>query len=344
MMGIGNKELNDINRISSYIRLCIQIATTDLNSVRTNAKEFVQDQLSKSLKLADEMSVNWGEDFDPDLDGAIYVHKLQEDAIAFLRVNAIRLDYHLSEPNRMIEQWPRRIIQDIDFIKEKARELKNTVKKAYYNVPGDELKEAISIVTTEIDRHNSDHFPGDSKLYFYLKLALELLSLINEILIFKLTDNKAVMYNYNRDIVLSEKGSSKYKVKVFISYSHDDKEFAIELERALHVNNVNVWIDSKEILAGDSLIQRISEGINASRYICAVLSSNSVNSKWVKQELDIAMNYQIEQETVTVLPLVIEKGIELPVFLQGKRYIDFSSSSLFEAGIDEILRRIIKDM
>ena len=105
------------------------------------------------------------------------------------------------------------------------------------------------------------------------------------------------------------------KRRVFISYSRKDEWFADKLEGALSKRGVGVWIDKKEILVGDSLIQRIREGINTAQYICAVISKNSINSKWVQEELDLAMNQQIEDGKVRVLPIVIESKIELPSFL-----------------------------
>lgn len=132
----------------------------------------------------------------------------------------------------------------------------------------------------------------------------------------------------------------KNKVRVFISYSHADSSFAVRLEKALKKRSVDVWIDRKEILVGESLIGRIREGIDSSKFVCAVLSQQSLQSQWVKNELDIAMNQQIESGSVKVFPLVLEKDIELPSFLIGKLYVDFSTEESFKNGIDQIIRAI----
>lgn len=132
----------------------------------------------------------------------------------------------------------------------------------------------------------------------------------------------------------------KERIRIFISYSHSDSEFAGKLDAELRKNSIDVWIDRKEILVGDSLIEKIREGIDSSQYVCAVLSKNSILSSWVKNELDVAMNQQIENKEVKVLPLVIENDIELPLFLKGKLYIDFSRTKDFNDGVNQIMRRV----
>ncbi len=72
---------------------------------------------------------------------------------------------------------------------------------------------------------------------------------------------------------------------LFISYSHKDKAFALELSDALHNKGVDVFIDKWEIKIGDYFLDKILEAIKQSNFIVAVLSYNSVQSKWVLLEL-----------------------------------------------------------
>lgn len=130
------------------------------------------------------------------------------------------------------------------------------------------------------------------------------------------------------------------KIRVFISYSHDDSNFALRLENALKARSIDVWIDSQEILPGDSLIKKIREGIDSSQYVCALISGTSIISPWVQNELDIAMTQQIENRKVKVIPLVLEENLTLPSFLVGKLYVDFSKPEYFEQGISQIERRL----
>jgi hypothetical protein len=135
---------------------------------------------------------------------------------------------------------------------------------------------------------------------------------------------------------------------IFLSHSHKDKTFVNELASDLRRSGYYVWTDDAEIKIGDSLIpddaeikigdsliQKIREGIDRVAYVGVVLSIDSINSEWVKKELDIAMNQEIEGRRVKVLPLLLD-DVELPGFLIGKKYADFRDKQLYDKSIEEI--------
>lgn len=70
---------------------------------------------------------------------------------------------------------------------------------------------------------------------------------------------------------------------VFLSHSHQDKPFARRLTADLRHAGHIVWIDEAEILVGDSLIEKIRDGIGSVDYVAAILSRSSIDSEWVKR-------------------------------------------------------------
>src|SRR5262249_20238899 len=100
-----------------------------------------------------------------------------------------------------------------------------------------------------------------------------------------------------------------------------------------------VWIDEAEIKLGDSLIEKITEGIDSVDYVGVVLSPKSVQSEWVKREVDVAMNQEIKGRRVKVLPLLYEQ-CELPGFLAGKLYADFTNPFEYHVAFAKILQRL----
>ena len=127
---------------------------------------------------------------------------------------------------------------------------------------------------------------------------------------------------------------------VFLSHTGVDKPFVRQLSADLMARGVErVWLDEAEIDIGDSLIAKIEQGIKLSRYIVVVLSKKSIDAPWVKKELDIAMNREIASGEVVVLPLLYEE-CELPEFLKGKLYADFSKPEEYEAVLAKLLRRL----
>ena len=126
---------------------------------------------------------------------------------------------------------------------------------------------------------------------------------------------------------------------VFLSHSHADKPFARKLAASLRAAGHGVWIDEAEINIGDSLIEKIREGLDQVDYVAAILSSASIDSPWVTRELDIASNREIDEGRVVVLPLLVEK-VELPGFLKGKFYGDFTDEEQYEAVVKLLLRQL----
>ena len=113
--------------------------------------------------------------------------------------------------------------------------------------------------------------------------------------------------------------------KCFISYSHGDKEFVNSLASNLRSNGVDVTIDDWELFAGDKIFLKIQEElIEKNDIILAVISQNSLNSAWVRDELNTTNIARI-QKKLRLIPLVIDNS-ELPMWLQSIRYVKWDYS------------------
>lgn len=125
-------------------------------------------------------------------------------------------------------------------------------------------------------------------------------------------------------------------VSLFLSHSRQDKFFARKLAEILESRGVKVWIDEAELKVGDSLLQRISEGMGKTDFFGIVLSHNSVSSPWVQKELQMAMNEEIHGKKIRVLPILLEK-CEIPVFLKDKVFADFTNPADFGNSLSQLL-------
>jgi len=110
--------------------------------------------------------------------------------------------------------------------------------------------------------------------------------------------------------------------RLFLSHSSIDKEFVRWLGEHLTAAGAKVWIDESEIKIGDSLIEKISSGVNDADFLLAILSPTSVQSEWVQRELNIAITQEIQNRRVKVLPIRIGECTP-PAFLLDKKYVDF---------------------
>jgi hypothetical protein len=113
------------------------------------------------------------------------------------------------------------------------------------------------------------------------------------------------------------------------------------LAARLSAERHTVWIDEGELEIGDSLIQRIGQGLYECDYIVAVISHSSVHSRWVQKELQLAMTREIEGRIVRVLPVVIESCTDaMPFFLRDKLYADFTAPGTHEDALRRLLRAL----
>lgn len=128
-------------------------------------------------------------------------------------------------------------------------------------------------------------------------------------------------------------------VSIFLSHNHEDKPFVRELARDLDNHNVNYWLDEAEIKIGESLIEKIRNGIDQVDYVAVILSPNSVASPWVQREVDVAMNQEISGRRIKVLPLMYKK-CDLPGFLLGKAYADFTVKENYQNSFKKLIESI----
>lgn len=109
---------------------------------------------------------------------------------------------------------------------------------------------------------------------------------------------------------------------IFISYNHEDAEFADRLARNLVNRRHQVWIDKWELNVGDSLIDKIQGALTASSAILVLLSKHSVASEWCKKELNSGLVRELSEKKILLLPCVLD-DCEIPLFLREKLYADF---------------------
>jgi hypothetical protein len=96
--------------------------------------------------------------------------------------------------------------------------------------------------------------------------------------------------------------------RVFISYARTDRDYVERLARAISEAGFEVWYD-RSIETGSSFSDRIREAIDSSAALIAVLTPESVGSKWVLREISYA-----DQRNIPLVPLLLadcEKPIEL---------------------------------
>jgi hypothetical protein len=126
-------------------------------------------------------------------------------------------------------------------------------------------------------------------------------------------------------------------IVAFLSHSSHDKPFVRKLATDLNEAGIGVWLDEQKILVGDSIADKIGQGLAESDFFIIILSKDSTESQWVKKELDQALVTEIERRKVTILPIKLS-DCTIPSVIKEKKYADFSKS--YKEGFAELIARL----
>ena len=120
----------------------------------------------------------------------------------------------------------------------------------------------------------------------------------------------------------------------FLSHSSLDKAFIRQLAADLTANGVDVWLDEQRIRVGDSIPEKIAQGLAGSDFFLIGMSEHSATSPWVQKELNNALVNEVQRRKVHILPLKLDDS-PMPAILSDKKYADFSKS--YKAGLDDLI-------
>jgi hypothetical protein len=74
---------------------------------------------------------------------------------------------------------------------------------------------------------------------------------------------------------------------IFLSHASEDKEAAaVPLADSLERAGIRVWFDDRQLRMGDSIREKVEEGLSRSRYGAVILSPSFVAKQWPRRELN----------------------------------------------------------
>src|SRR4030065_1402317 len=93
---------------------------------------------------------------------------------------------------------------------------------------------------------------------------------------------------------------------VFICHASEDKPKIVKpLVAAFEREGISCWYDEAEVKWGESIPEKINEGLKISRYVIVVISKSFLSKNWPKRELNSALSIEASTGKERVLPLVV---------------------------------------
>ncbi len=131
------------------------------------------------------------------------------------------------------------------------------------------------------------------------------------------------------------------KYDVFICHASEDKEdFVRPLAERLRQHHLDVWYDEFSLNIGDSLSQKIDEGLSKSRYGIVVLSHHFFSKPWTKRELSGLTSREMVERRDVILP--IWHRVDIQDVMQFSPPLADKLAGSSSEGINSLIRSLIK--
>lgn len=135
----------------------------------------------------------------------------------------------------------------------------------------------------------------------------------------------------------------------FISYSNKDEIFADKLFSTLQDNGVRCWYAPEKMKIGDKIRDRIDEAIHLNDKLLLVLSADSLESNWVENEVETAMEKEQSTGKNILFPITLDNSISdvstgWAATIRRSRHIGDFRKWQEPANFDKAFQRVLRDL
>ena len=95
-------------------------------------------------------------------------------------------------------------------------------------------------------------------------------------------------------------------LNVFLSYSHENKETAEEIATMIISEGISVWFDEWDVVLGDSLSDKIEQGLNCTHFVF-LISKSTPKSKWQGREFKASFAHYINSGNPVIIPIILDE-------------------------------------
>jgi hypothetical protein len=135
----------------------------------------------------------------------------------------------------------------------------------------------------------------------------------------------------SRDIGTKAKIQAK-NFDLFLSHNSHDKPTVLGIAKELKARGVKVWYDEWQLTPGQPSQPLLETGLKTSKAIAVLVGSNGLGP-WEDEEMQVALRIAVETKR-PVIPVLLPgapSGLELPMFLANRTWVDLRSGLTEEA-------------
>lgn len=119
---------------------------------------------------------------------------------------------------------------------------------------------------------------------------------------------------------------------IFFSHSTQDDNFTTQLAKDLRQATFETWVDHENIPAAAEWDVAIQNALNVCDVLILVLTRKSTESRECSREWNYVLN------RTPVIPVILEKGLELPYRLSLNQWVDFTNN--YEHALSQLLEAL----
>src|SRR5690242_15887224 len=93
--------------------------------------------------------------------------------------------------------------------------------------------------------------------------------------------------------------------QIFLSHSHLDNDFCQRVVEHIKrsLPDADIFYDERTIIGGDPWMRRLQHEVIARPIFIVILSPNSVESEWVREETNLALSEAMKHRERRIIPI-----------------------------------------
>ena len=132
-------------------------------------------------------------------------------------------------------------------------------------------------------------------------------------------------------------------MRIFLSYSYKDSHIADLIKERLIRDDHSIIQIERESRIGDNIAINIDQAIHNSDAYIVLLSKSYKDSKWSGLELMMIYDQTFGRKThKRILPVLIDKSVNLPTLLKNVAYADFTDKNQLSNNVSRLVNDIKK--